>query len=135
MTDHEHSHGGGDQGGHSTNYVKVWTILVALLVVSVAGPFVGEALTMQWVTLAAAFGIAIVKAFLVIKHFMHVTIEKRVAHYILITSLTCVVLFFAGTAGDVMNHRGQNWENDAAKKVAEDGLKKSNHGEPPKKGH
>ncbi len=118
MSDHEQSH-----DVHHTNYVKVWVILLVLLVVSVTGPFVGSALSMQWLTLATAFGIAIIKAFLVIKHFMHITVEKRVAHYILISSLTCIVLLFAGTAGDVMNHEGRRWDNGAAKKAVEDGLK------------
>ncbi len=127
-------------GGHDTNYVKVFMILVVLLIFSVIGPFVGEAMHMKWLTLVTAFGIAAIKAFLVIKHFMHLTIEKRVAHYILISSLACVVMLFAGTAGDVMNHRGQNWENDAAQKAVHDGHEAAKqagdgHGETPKKDH
>ena len=43
--------------GH-TNYVAIWGILVALLVVSVLGPMLG----IRVVTLITAFGIAIVKA-------------------------------------------------------------------------
>ncbi len=120
---------------HGTNYVRIWVVLVVLLVVSVIGPFVGSALSMQWLTLATAFGIAIIKASLVIKHFMHLTIEKRLAHYLLISSLACVVILFAGTAGDVMNHHGEHWENDAAKKAVAEGLDSGAHGEVPKRGH
>ncbi len=119
---------------HNTNYVRIWFILVVLLVLSVIGPFVGSALSMQWLTLATAFGIAIVKASLVIKHFMHLTIEKRLAHYILISSLACVVILFAGVAGDVMNHRGQHWENDAAQKAVTEGLDHDTSGKAPKQG-
>ena len=41
-----------------THYIRIWAILCALLVVSVAGPMVG----IRFVTLVTAFGIAIVKA-------------------------------------------------------------------------
>ena len=44
-----------------------------LLVVSVAGPM----LEIKIVTLITAFGIAVVKAYLVAKNFMHLNIEQR----------------------------------------------------------
>ena len=56
-----------------THYIRIWAILCALLVVSVAGPMVG----IRFVTLVTAFGIAIVKAYLVCSHFMHLNIEKK----------------------------------------------------------
>ena len=92
------------------NYVKIWGILVVLLVISVAGPF----LEIQVVTLITAFGIAIVKAYMVARNFMHVNIEPRFVAYVLLTMLVCILLFFAGTAPDVMNHTGQHWTNVAA---------------------
>jgi caa(3)-type oxidase subunit IV len=92
----EHSH---------PSYVKIWAILVALLAVSVAGPMLG----IQVVTLITAFGIAVVKAYLVAKHFMHITIEKRFVSYIVATVLVFMFLFFAGAAPDVMKDEGSNW--------------------------
>jgi caa(3)-type oxidase subunit IV len=88
-----------------TNYIRIWQILLVLLVISVAGPFLG----IQVVTLITAFGIAVVKAYLVAKHFMHITIEKRFIVYITATVLVFMVLFFAGTAPDVMKPEGVNW--------------------------
>ncbi len=90
---------------HDTNYVKIWAILLCLLVVSIAGPFLG----IKIVTLLTAFGIAIVKAYLVAKNFMHLNIEPRYAVYLLMTMLVFMLLFFAGTAPDVMKHEGTNW--------------------------
>jgi caa(3)-type oxidase subunit IV len=90
---------------HETNYFKIWLILLSLLVVSIAGPFLG----IEIVTLITAFGIAIVKAYLVAKNFMHLNIEPRYAVYLLTTMLVFVLLFFAGTAPDVMKHEGTNW--------------------------
>ena len=94
---------------HHPNYVKVWAILVALLCVSVAGPF----LEIQIITLITAFGIAIVKAYLVAKNFMHLNIEPRYAVYLLTTMLVFMLLLFAGAAPDVMKHEGRNWVKPA----------------------
>ena len=90
---------------HHPNYVKIWAILVALLCVSVAGPF----LEIQIVTLITAFGIAIVKAYLVCKNFMHLNVEKRYIVYLLTTCLVFMLLFFTAAAPDVMKFEGTNW--------------------------
>ncbi len=90
---------------HEVNYIRIWQILLGLLVVSIAGPF----LEIQLVTLITAFGIAIIKAYLVAKNFMHLNIEPRYAVYMLLTMLVFVLLFFSAVAPDVMKHEGQNW--------------------------
>jgi caa(3)-type oxidase subunit IV len=99
-----------EHAGHETNYVKIWAILLVLLVLSILGPFLG----IKVVTLITAFGIAIVKAYLVAKNFMHLNIEPRYAVYLLTTMLVFVLLFFAGVAPDVMKHEGRNWVKTAA---------------------
>jgi caa(3)-type oxidase subunit IV len=100
------------------NYVKIWAILVALLVVSVLGPTLG----IKIVTLITAFGIALVKAYLVAKNFMHLDVEKRIVWYILATCLVFMVLFFAAVSPDVMKHEGTRWSNEAAAAAVESGL-------------
>jgi caa(3)-type oxidase subunit IV len=95
--------------GHDThhgNYVRVWATLCVLLVISVAGPFFGHPL----ITLITAFGIACVKAFMVAKHFMHITIAPRYVAYLIGTCLLFMLLFFAGAGPDVMELEGTNWE-------------------------
>lgn len=104
--------------GHHPSYVKIWGILVALLVVSVVGPMVG----IRVVTLITAFGIAIVKAYIVAKHFMHVNLEKRWVAYLLLAMVALVVLFVGAVSPDVMKHDGRRWENTAAKSSVEKGL-------------
>ena len=99
MSEHE------EHAAHEVNYVKIWAILLVLLAVSLAGP----TLEIKIVTLLTAFGVAIVKAYLVAKNFMHLNIEPRYAVYLLCTMLAFVLLFFAGTAPDVMKHEGSNW--------------------------
>jgi mono/diheme cytochrome c family protein len=74
------------------------------------------------VTLLTAFGIALVKANLVIQNFMHLKWEKRLMKWMLTSSLILVALFLAGVAPDVMNHEGNNWDNLAAKAAVERGI-------------
>ncbi|MCC7008531.1 MAG: cytochrome C oxidase subunit IV family protein [Acidobacteria bacterium] len=92
--------------GHDQHYVKVWALLCALLVVSIVGPMFG----IRLVTLITAFGIAIVKAYLVAKNFMHVNIEGRWVAYLLIGMVAFMVVLFWGVAPDVMEHQGQRWQ-------------------------
>ena len=90
---------------HHPNYLKIWAVLVALLGISVVGPL----LEIQLLTLISAFGIAVVKAHLVVKHFMHIGHAARYVAYLVVTCLAFMLLFFAGTAPDVMESDGQNW--------------------------
>ncbi len=123
-------------GAHHTNYVKIWAILLGLLVVSVLGPMLGHPM----LTLFTAFGIAFIKAFLVIKHFMHLTVEKKYIGFLLLTMLAFMLVFFGGVSPDVMKHEGQRWTNTAAIEVVEKGLKANaehhgeGHGEAPVEG-
>lgn len=88
------------------HYVRVWALLCGLLVVSVVGPMIG----IQLLTLITAFGIAIVKAYLVAKNFMHVNIEGRWVVYLLIGMVAFMVVLFWGVAPDVMEHSGHRWQ-------------------------
>ena len=91
------------------NYVKIWGILLVLMFVSLAGSEVG----IWWVTLIAAFGIAVVKAWMVAVYFMHLSMEKRYITYMVMTCLVFMFLFFAGVAPDVMQSSGENWKKPA----------------------
>jgi len=90
-------------------YIKTWAILLVLLVISVLGPELG----IKWVTLFTAFGIAVIKAYLVAVRFMHLNATPRFVIYFVSTSLVFMLLFFAGTAPDVMKDHGTNWEKPA----------------------
>jgi len=94
---------------HHRNYVKIWAILVVLLVISVFGPF----LHIRVITLITAFGIALVKAYMVAKNFMHLDVEKPIIHWLLAVILALMVLLFAGVAPDVMKDDGRHWKKDS----------------------
>ncbi len=104
----EHADETADHGEHTHhgNYVKIWAILLVLLVISILGPEL-ENLT---ITLITAFGIAVVKAYLVVKHFMHLPVAPRYVGYLVATGLLFMLLFFAGVAPDVMRMEGTRWE-------------------------
>jgi caa(3)-type oxidase subunit IV len=112
----EHNEHHGD--GHHVNYFKIYVALVILFLISVAGPEIGELTGLRIITIITAFGIAIVKANLVINNFMHLRWEKRIMKWMLTSSLILMGLMLAGVSPDVMNHEGRNWENVAAKEAA-----------------
>jgi caa(3)-type oxidase subunit IV len=95
----------GEAAAHEAHYKKIWALLLVLLLISFAGPF----LEIRVVTMITAFGIAVYKAWLVAKHFMHVTVQPRFVVYMLATCLVFMLLFYAGAAPDVMEHEGAQW--------------------------
>jgi caa(3)-type oxidase subunit IV len=98
--------------GHETHhgdYVKIWRTLVVLLVISVLGPL----FEIRALTLITAFGIAVVKAYLVCKHFMHINHTPRYVPYLVVTCLVFMLLFFAGVSPDVMKDEGAGWQKPA----------------------
>ena len=103
MSSHAHAE------SHHPNYVKVWAMLVGLLVISVTGPMLG----IRVVTLVAAFGVALVKAYLVAKNFMHLDVQKPIVHWALGLALIFMVLLYAGVAPDVQKDRGEGWVKTA----------------------
>jgi len=113
-----------DDGHHDVNYAKIYVALLVLLVISILGPELG----ITWVTLITAFGIALVKATMVINNFMHLKWEKNFIKWALVVSLLFVALFFFGVAPDVMKHDGLRWVNDAAIASVERGIEPP-HGE------
>ena len=89
-----------------TRYVAIWGVLCVLLGVSVLGPMVG----IRFLTLITAFGIAIVKAYMVCRYFMHLNIEKKWVAYILGFMLALMLVFFGGVAPDVSRDEGLRWQ-------------------------
>ena len=62
------------------NYVKIWYWLLILLAISDAGPM----LEIPWITVVTAFGIALVKTFMVAANFMHLKFEMKLIWYLLL---------------------------------------------------
>ena len=94
------------------NYVKIWFWLVVLLLISVAGPM----LEIPALTIITAFGIAVIKAFLVAANFMHLKFEKKIISFLLILALCLLGVFFFGLAPDIMMTAGDQWIDCSADK-------------------
>ena len=113
MAEHAHPSHPSPHGEHAEhaehhehpNYVRVYFLLMGLLVVSVVGPLFG----IRVVTIITAFGVASYKAYLVAKNFMHINVERPFISYLVVTVLVFMLLFFAGTAPDVMRAEGRGW--------------------------
>lgn len=123
MSGHSEQHGE-HHDAHHVNYKKIYFVLLGLLVVSILGPEIG----ILWVTLITAFGIAFIKANLVIQNFMHLRWEKRIMKWMLSTSVVLMLLLFAGVAPDVMRHEGTRWVNDGALAAIARGIEGADHG-------
>ena len=102
----------------SNHYFKVYLLLLVLLAVSIIGPTIG----ILFVTLVTAFGIAVIKAWLVIKHFMHLSIERPIAKLFLAASVLLMALFWGGVSPDVQAHEGRMWVNLDAKAAVARGI-------------
>lgn len=89
----------------SSHYVKIWGLLLVLLTISVVGPM----LEIRAITLITAFGVAMVKAYIVAAEFMHLKLEKKYITYIFVAMLCFVFLFYFGVSPDAGHHEGQNW--------------------------
>ena len=96
---------GHDSAHTSGYYVKIWAILMVLFVISVLGP----ELDILIVTLVTAFGVALVKATMVMAYFMHLNVEKKYIWGLLASALIFIVGLFVGVAPDVMLSHGTQW--------------------------
>ena len=114
------AHAGGHDHHHGPSYFSIYLILLALFIVSVAGPELAKVLELDPVAakitvLITAFGIAFVKAYYVVAYFMHLKFEKKYINYMLVTVTMFMGLFFSAVAPDIMKHEGTNWQNASAK--------------------
>ena len=121
MAEHAHPSHETPHAEHAhPNYLRIYLLLLGLLCVSVIGPMFG----IRVVTIVTAFGVAAYKAYLVAKNFMHIDVERPFISYLLLTVIVFMLLFFAGTAPDVMRAEGTGWvtlgmysDNDAARRL------------------
>ena len=110
MSDHSHTKSHGHDGGHEGHYIKIWAILLALLVVSVVGPFVGSALKLHWITLLTAFGIAGGRRFPGF-YVLRLDRRQRLLDQIVVQKLTSADASGAVTLDGIVGHTGAGTVN------------------------
>jgi len=85
---------------HERHYLIIWLWLVALVGISVAA----ASLLPKVQALALIFSVAIVKAFLVARNYMHLKNEKAIYYAIVLVPLAFVVIFLFGLFPDFVYH-------------------------------
>jgi caa(3)-type oxidase subunit IV len=82
------------------HYLIIWSWLMALVIASVAASFVLP----KTQALALIFIIAIVKALLVARNYMHLKNEKPIIYAIALVPLAFIVIFLFGLFPDFVYH-------------------------------
>jgi len=85
---------------HSRHYLTIWLWLMALVILSVAAASVLPKLQ----AMVLIFSVAIVKAFLVARHYMHLKHERAIIYAIALVPLVFVVIFLIGLFPDFVYH-------------------------------
>ena len=85
---------------HSRHYLIIWGWLLALVMVSVAAASVMPKVQ----AMVLVFSIAIIKALLVARHYMHVKNEKAIIYAIALVPLAMIVVLLFGLFPDFVYH-------------------------------
>ena len=86
--------------GQSRHYLVVWYWLLALVIASVTA----ASLLPKSQALALIFSIAIIKALLVARNYMHLKNEKAIIYAIVLVPLAFIIVFFFGLFPDFVYH-------------------------------
>jgi caa(3)-type oxidase subunit IV len=79
-------------------YVILWAVLVGALLASLALGALGA----SGLVVACVFGVALVKAYLVAAHFMHLSHEPRFVKLVIVGALAVIAIFYFGLVPDVV---------------------------------
>jgi caa(3)-type oxidase subunit IV len=85
---------------HSRHYLTIWFWLMAMVILSVAAASALPKLQ----AMMLIFSVAIVKAFLVARHYMHLRHERAIIYAIALVPLVFVVIFLIGLFPDFVYH-------------------------------
>lgn len=84
----------------SRHYLAIWYWLMALVIVSVAS----ASLLPKAQALVLIFAVAVIKAFLVARNYMHLKHEKAIIYAMAIVPLVFVAIFLFGLFPDFVYH-------------------------------
>ena len=89
--------------GRHPPYVKIWVALVILLIGSLGAASVGAKRT----AVSLIFGLAAIKAFLVISYYMHLRFEPRWLRVLLPCVVGLIVVLFVALIPDIVHVYGR----------------------------
>jgi caa(3)-type oxidase subunit IV len=85
---------------HRRHYLTIWYWLMALVLASVAASFVLP----KAQALALIFAIAIIKALLVARNYMHLKNEQAIIYAVALVPLAFIIIFLFGLFPDFVYH-------------------------------
>jgi caa(3)-type oxidase subunit IV len=85
---------------HSRHYLTIWVWLMALVMVSVAA----ASMLPKFQAMVLIFTVAIIKALLVARNYMHLKNEKTIIYAIALVPLAFIVIFLFGLFPDFVYH-------------------------------
>ncbi len=85
---------------HSRHYLAIWYWLMALVVVSVAA----ASFLPKRQALVLIFTVALIKAFLVARNYMHLKNERAIIYAMALVPLTFIIIFLLGLFPDFVQH-------------------------------
>lgn len=85
---------------HSRHYLIIWCWLLALVIFAVAA----ASMLPKVQAMALIFSIAIIKAFLVARNYMHLKNEKALIYAIALVPLAFIIIFLLGLFPDFVYH-------------------------------
>jgi caa(3)-type oxidase subunit IV len=81
---------------HARHYFVIWLWLMGLVVVSVAA----ASMLPKLQAMLLIFGVAVIKAFLVARHYMHLKNEKAIIYAMVLVPLAFVIILLFGLFPD-----------------------------------
>ncbi len=85
---------------HERHYLIIWLWLIALVAVSIAA----ASLLPKLPAIVLIFSVAIVKAFLVARHYMHLKNERAIVYAVVLVPVVFVMILFLGLFPDFVLH-------------------------------
>ena len=85
---------------HSRHYLVVWYWLMALVIVSVLAAF----FLPKFQALVLIFAVAIIKALLVARNYMHLKNERAIIYAMALVPLTFIIIFLFALFPDFVYH-------------------------------
>lgn len=85
---------------HSRHYLVIWFWLLALVMISVGA----ASILPKTQAMTLIFSIAIIKAFLVARHYMHLKNEKALICALALVPLAFIIIFLFGLFPDFVYH-------------------------------
>ena len=78
------------------------------------------------ITLITAFGIALIKTYIIAAEFIHLKVEKRITTLIILSIIIIILIFYFNITPNIMKTSGQHWIKITPQTAAEETVPEHN---------